>query len=94
MIKLNPLLFPGLTLPEKELIARATDGKLTASRQQFARLAFGEAADRYITAIEARVAEANGNDGTATTEWAAHLHGRHGAKQDQCGFDSHLYLAP
>jgi integrase len=34
---------------EKEKIAAAQEGKLAASSQQFARLAFTEAADRYLT---------------------------------------------
>ena|ERR1700745_1011796 len=33
---------------EKELITQASTGKLTRSGQQFARLAFTEAADRYV----------------------------------------------
>ena len=33
---------------EKELIAQASEGKLAPSSQQFARLAFSEAADRYL----------------------------------------------
>jgi len=41
---------------EKKLVARATDGKLAASSQQFSRLAFGEGADRYIAEREAHLA--------------------------------------
>jgi hypothetical protein len=33
---------------EKELIAQASDGKLTPSRQEYARLRFSEAADEYL----------------------------------------------
>jgi len=33
---------------EKELITQASQGKLTPTSQQFARLAFSEAADRYL----------------------------------------------
>src|SRR5579864_2885035 len=41
---------------EKEEIARASEGKLSSSRQQFARLAFPEAADRYLADKLARLA--------------------------------------
>src|SRR4051812_2510380 len=33
---------------EKELIARASEGRLAASNQQFSRLRVGEALDRYL----------------------------------------------
>ena len=33
---------------ERELIAEAKEGKLMASRDEFSRLPFGEAADRFI----------------------------------------------
>src|SRR6266478_4152426 len=33
---------------EKELIAEASEGKITPSRHDFARLGFSEAADRYL----------------------------------------------
>ena len=41
---------------EKELIAQASQGKLTSSGQSFARLAFREAADRYLSERRAYLA--------------------------------------
>jgi len=41
---------------EKELIAQASAGKLAPSSQQFTRLGFGEALDRYLADRAARVA--------------------------------------
>ena len=41
---------------EKERIAQASAGKLTSSGQEFARLGFGEALDRYLADRRARVA--------------------------------------
>jgi len=42
---------------EKELIAQASQGKLAPSSQQFARLAFSEAADRYLEQRRVEVSE-------------------------------------
>jgi len=42
---------------EKELIAQASQGKLAPSSQQFARLAFSEAADRYLEHRRVEVSE-------------------------------------
>jgi integrase len=41
---------------EKELVTQASTGKLAPSSQQFARLAFAEAADRYVTDRQAHLA--------------------------------------
>src|SRR5271170_1280463 len=41
---------------EKVLISRASEGKLAPTSQQFARLAFGEAADRYLADRQAHLA--------------------------------------
>lgn len=43
---------------EKERIAQASAGKLTTSGQQFARLAFSEAADRFLNERVAHLAPA------------------------------------
>src|SRR5579872_7282931 len=42
---------------EKELISQATEGKLAPASQQFARLAFSEAADRYVDDRRAHLAD-------------------------------------
>ena len=42
---------------EKERIAQASAGKLTTSGQQFARLAFSEAADRYVDGRKLELSE-------------------------------------
>jgi len=42
---------------EKERIAQASAGKLTTSGQQFARLAFSEAADRYLDGRKLELSE-------------------------------------
>ena len=44
---------------EKELIAQASQGKLAASSQRFARLAFSEAADRYLESRRLELSESS-----------------------------------
>ncbi len=44
---------------EKELITQASQGKLTPTSQQFARLAFSEAADRYLDSRRLELSDAS-----------------------------------